>query len=304
MASFPAGTAMQGNPDSRPLRLAGILAGKKDILWAVIWIGGILSLWAWLGLELNSPARLQVQSASVNTVLGALGVVVISLFLGWGTALTLHYLDRPTRRKAYFILTFLLNLFRSVPQMVGMLVGYVALTLLIRGEALRSESAQLFAASVVTSLFIFQEVSDLIRERIRHYMQSDFVNALLVCGVPEFTVINREILRKNSLAHIVQKGVSVFGSAVFLVCSIDFIISVGLSTDVSLSNFPVTLGSMLAKLDSKQDILVIGTAFSDLSLIPTLFVEHIQGISVAFLIVFTLLCVYKISNGLVERYRL
>jgi len=295
---------MSDNADGRTRPLSGILAGRKDVLWAVIWSGGVLALWAWLVNALNSPARVQVQTASLNTLLGALGVVVFSLLLGWGTALTLHYLDRPRRRKAYFIFTFLLNLIRSVPQMVGMLVGYVVLTVLIRGEALRSEPAQLLAASVVTSLFVFQEVSDLIRERIRHYMQSDFVNALLVCGVREFTVINREILRKNSLAHLVQKGVSVFGSAVFLVCSIDFIISVGLSTDVSLSNFPVTLGSMLAKLDSKQDILVIGTAFTDLSMIPTLFVEHVQGISVAFLIVFTLLCVYKISNGLVERYRL
>lgn len=295
---------MSDQADNRTHVIAGFLAGKKDLLWTVIWIAGVLSLWAWLGAELNAPARVQVQNASVNTVLGALGVVVCSLLLGWCTALTLHYCDRPARRKAYLLLTFLLNLVRSVPQMVGMLLGYVALTVLIRGDALRSEYAQLLAASVVTSLFIFQEVSDVIRERIRHYMQSDFVNALLVCGVPEFTVINREILRKNSLAHIVQKGVSVFGSAVFLVCSIDFIISVGLSTDVSLANFPVTLGSMLAKLDSKQDILVIGTAFTDLSVIPGLFVEHLQGISVAFLIVFTLLCVYKISNGLVERYRL
>ena len=297
---------MSNDPGTRPRvrRVSHVLAGRKDLLWALIWTSGTGALWVWLNASLNAPARLQVQAACINTVLGALGVVLIALALGWSTALTLHYLDKPRRRKAYFVLTFLLNLARSVPQMVGMLLGYVALTVLIRGDALRSESAQLFAASAVTSLFVFQEVSDLIRERIRHYMQSDFVNALLVCGVREFTVINREILRKNSLAHLVQKAVSVFGSAVFLVCSIDFIISVGLSTDVSLSNFPPTLGSMLAKLDSKQDILVIGTAFSDPAVIPTLFVEHIQGISIAFLIVFTLLCVYKISNGIVERYRL
>jgi len=295
---------MPDGPDGRPRGLSHLFDSRKDLLWALIWSGGVLSLWAWLNVALNAPARLQVQTASLNTALGALGVVVLSLAFGWATALTLHYLDRPRRRKLYFLVTFLLNLIRSVPQMVGMLMGYVVLTALIRGEALGAESAQLLAASAVTSLFVFQEVSDLIRERIRHYMQSDFVNALLVCGVREFTVINREILRKNSLAHIVQKGVAVFGSAVFLVCSIDFIISVGLSTDVSLSNFPPTLGSMLAKLDSKQDILVIGTVLADPSLIPTLFVEHVQGISVAFLIVFTLLCVYKISNGLVERYRL
>jgi len=95
-----------------------------------------------------------------------------------------------------------------------------------------------------------------------------------------------------------------FGRAIFLICSIDFIISVGLSTEVSLSNLPVTLGSMLAKLDSKQDILVIGTAFTDPRIIGTLLFEHLQGISIAFLIVYTLMCVYRIANGLMERYRL
>jgi hypothetical protein len=61
---------------------------------------------------------------------------------------------------------------------------------------------------------------------------------------------------------------------------------------------------MLAKLDSKQDILAIGTVFADPGVFPSLFIEHLQGISVAFLIVYTLLCMYRISNGLVERYRL
>jgi hypothetical protein len=102
----------------------------------------------------------------------------------------------------------------------------------------------------------------------------------------------------------VQKAVSVFGRAIFLVCSIDFIISVGLSTEVSLTNFPPTLGSMLASLDSKQDILVIGSALTEPGLLPSLFFEHLQGIGVAFVTVFTLVCLYRISNGLVERHRL
>ncbi|MEW6512226.1 MAG: hypothetical protein AB1428_14850 [Bacteroidota bacterium] len=284
--------------------LRAMFAGRMDVRWCAFWTGGMAILWLWLKGNLNQPALTQIETACVNTLVGALGVVTCSLLLGWGTAMVLHYLDRPRRRKAYLAVSFLLNLLRSVPQMVGMLLGYVALTILIRGEVLPTKLAQLLAVSGITSLFIFQEVADLIRERIRHFMQSDFVNALLVCGVPEITVINREILRKNSFAYLVQKAVSVFGTGVFLVCSIDFIISVGLSTDVSLSNFPVTLGSMLAKLDSKQDILVIGTALIEPRLIPTLFVEHLQGVSVALIIVFTLLSVYKISNGLVDRYRL
>ncbi|RMF56578.1 MAG: hypothetical protein D6748_13145, partial [Calditrichaeota bacterium] len=85
-------------------------------------------------------------------------------------------------------------------------------------------------------------------------------------------------------------------------CSIDFIISVGLSTEVSSVNLPVTLGSLLAKIDSKQDILAIGHTLMNPGYIGNLFFEHLQGITVAFLIVFSLICMYKISNGFAERY--
>jgi ABC-type dipeptide/oligopeptide/nickel transport system permease subunit len=185
-----------------------------------------------------------------------------------------------------------------------MLIGYVIVTGLTLNEALTSDTSLILATSLVTALFVFQEVVDLIRDRIRHFESLEFVSALLVCGIPSRVIINREILLKNSMAYLVQKSVALFGRAIFLICSIDFIVSVGLSAEVSLSNLPVTLGSMLAKLDSKQDILAIGTAFTDLRVVPTLFVEHLQGISVAFLIVYTLLCVYRIANGLMERYRL
>jgi ABC-type dipeptide/oligopeptide/nickel transport system permease subunit len=185
-----------------------------------------------------------------------------------------------------------------------MLIGYVIVTGLTLDEALTSDTSRILATSLVTALFVFQEVVDLIRERIRHFESLEFVSALLVCGIPSSVIINREILLKNSMAYLVQKSVALFGRAIFLICSIDFIVSVGLSAEVSLSNLPVTLGSMLAKLDSKQDILAIGTALTDLRVVPTLFVEHLQGISVAFLIVYTLLCVYRIANGLMERYRL
>lgn len=290
--------------DKRHVRLSELFDEHKDLFWAALWVFGLAILWLWLVLFLNMPARVRVERAFLNTILGASCVVGVAFVLGWLTGLSLHFLDRPGRRGLYLSLTFFLNLLRSIPQMVGMLMGYVLLTILIKAETLSSTTAQLFLASVLVALFVFQDVADLIRERIRHYMRLDFVNALLVCGVSESRIVNREILAKNSLVHLIQKGVEVFGSAIFLVCSIDFIISIGLSSDVSLSNFPATLGNLLARLDSKQDILIIGTAFSDPAVLPTLLVEHLQGVSVAFLIVFTLLCTYKISNGIVERYRL
>jgi ABC-type dipeptide/oligopeptide/nickel transport system permease subunit len=253
---------------------------------------------------MNAPARNLVGAACIHTFAGALAAVAASLVIGWGTALLLHFLEATHRRIAYLAVSFVLNLLRSVPQIVGMLIGYVIVTGLTLDEALTSDTSRILATSLVTALFVFQEVVDLIRERIRHFESLEFVSALLVCGIPSRVIINREILLKNSMAYLVQKSVALFGRAIFLICSIDFIVSVGLSAEVSLSNLPVTLGSMLAKLDSKQDILAIGTALTDLRVVPTLFVEHLQGISVAFLIVYTLLCVYRIANGLMERYRL
>ena len=284
--------------------LSGFMAEKKDLLWGALWLAGLGLTWGWLGLYLNAPARILVGTACIHTFAGAVAAVALALVIGWGTALFLHFLESSRRRGAYLAASFVLNLLRSVPQIVGMLIGYVVITGLTLNEALASDTSRILATSFVTALFVFQEVVDLIRERIRHFESLEFVSALLVCGVPSRIIINREILLKNSMAYIVQKSVALFGRAIFLICSIDFIVSVGLSAEVSLSNLPVTLGSMLAKLDSKQDILAIGTALTDLRVVPTLFVEHLQGISVAFLIVYTLLCVYRIANGLMERYRL
>ena len=295
---------MQGERPGVRIPLSGLLAERKDLLWGILWFGGLALTWVWLDVYLNAPARILVGAACIHTFSGAVAAVVVALVIGWGTALFLHFLESTRRRGAYLAVSFALNLLRSVPQIVGMLIGYVIVTGLTLNEALTSDTSLILATSLVTALFVFQEVVDLIRERIRHFESLEFVSALLVCGIPSRVIINREILLKNSLPYLVQKSVALFGRAIFLICSIDFIVSVGLSAEVSLSNLPVTLGSMLAKLDSKQDILAIGTSFTDLRVVPTLFVEHLQGISVAFLIVYTLLCVYRIANGLMERYRL
>jgi ABC-type dipeptide/oligopeptide/nickel transport system permease subunit len=161
-----------------------------------------------------------------------------------------------------------------------------------------------FAIALSISIFMFLEIGDLIRERIRFYRKSDFFNAMLVCGIKERVIINREILWKNSIIHIINKSIALFGNAIFLICSIDFILSVGLSTRINAVNFPVTLGSLLARIDSKQDILAIGHTLTHPAYFANLFFTHLQGISIAFLIVFTLLCIYRISNGFSERYEL
>jgi hypothetical protein len=276
---------------------------RQDRRWAAIWVLGLLVIGLWDFFVLNAPAFALVRRAAANTLAGASLVVAISLSLGWGIGVLMHFLE--TRyRGAYLPATFLLNIIRSVPQIVGALIGYVVLTVLIREELLLNPFLQLCWISLVISLFVVLEIVDLVRGRIAYYAGSDFVPAMLCCGIPEGRIINREILWKNSRAHILQKMVAIFGTAVFLQCSIDFIVSVGLSTDVSLSNFPVTLGSLLAKLDSKEDILAVGSALLQSSGIPDLFFRHLQGISVAAIIVFSLFCISRISQGLMRQYKL
>jgi ABC-type dipeptide/oligopeptide/nickel transport system permease subunit len=269
----------------------------------VIWAAGLAVIGAWDFFFLNAPAFLLVRRAAVNTLAGALLVVLLSLVLGWGAGVLVHFLET-RRRIAAFPVVFLLNVVRSVPQILGALAGYVVLTLLIKRELLLSPPLQLSWMSLVLSLFLFLEIVDLVRGRIAHFAGSDFVPAMLCSGIPESRIINRDILWKNSRAHILQKMVSIFGGAVFLQCSIDFIVSVGLSTEVSLSNFPVTLGSLLAKLDSKQDILAVGDALANVSALSGLAFEHLQGVSVATIIVFSLFCISRISQGLIREYRL
>ncbi len=288
-------------------RLRKFLAGmmrRRDVVWLMVWLGGLAILWVWDIVFLNQPAFLQLRTAALNTLVVACCVVLFSFGLGWLCGLALHFSGEARSRVLSLLITFILNLIRSIPQIVGILMGYVMLTLLIHEEILRRQVSQLLWISLVISLFVFLEVADLIRERIDHYRKLDFFDAMLCSGVRQSRIINIEILLKNSRAHLLHKLIQIFGATVFLLCSVDFIVSVGLSTDVSLSNFPPTLGGFLAKMDSKQDILAISTLFSDPSYFPRLLFEHLQGISTAFVIVFTLVCMYNISRAFVKLRRL
>jgi ABC-type methionine transport system permease subunit len=275
-----------------------------DGRWLAGWVGGLAVLGIWDALFLNAPAFTAVRAAFLHTLLGASLAVGCTLLLGWGTATVLHTLERRQHRAVFLAATLLLNILRSVPQIIGVLIGYIALNSLIEQEAVRSTLLQVGWTSFVVSCVCFQELVDVIRERITYYRRSDFVSAMLACGIPEWRIVQLDILWKNSAAHITHKLIATFGMAVFLQCSIDFIVSVGLSSGVSLANLPVTLGGLLATLDSKQDILALGVAFSSPAYITRLPFTHLQGISVAFLIVFTLLCLFRIANGFVRRHRL
>jgi ABC-type dipeptide/oligopeptide/nickel transport system permease subunit len=277
---------------------------KKDLLWLTLWLAGLATVWLWDAIFLNAPAFSRLQTAFANSLLTGAMVVVFSLIWGWLLGVTLHTLDRSRSRIAFAVVSFATDVLRSVPQIIVVLIGYVVLTILLHGEIIRSSFVQLLWIACCTAIAVFLEVSDTVRARIDYFRRSDFVDAMLCCGMRESRIINVEILWKNSRSHLLHKAIAIFGVSIFLQCSIDFIVSVGLSTDVSLINFPTTLGNLLANADSKQDILALSNLFTRPGYLPDILVQHLQGISVAFCIVFSLLCIYKIANGFVRRHRL
>lgn len=277
---------------------------QKDKFWLNIWLSTLGFMFIWDILFLNRPAFNLVIEGFVNTIIISILVVAFSFVIGWITSILIVKLESVRLHFPYFTLIFVLNIIRSIPQIVGILFGYIGITYLITGNILNNHWVIISTMASVISLFIFPEVIDLIRERINHFKKLDFYNAMKVCGISDNRIINFDILWKNSRVHILNKLIAIFGSAIFLQCTVDFIISVGLSTQVSSVNLPVTLGSLLAKIDSKQDILAIGNTLTDPGYFSHIFFEHLQGVTVAFLIVFTLLCIYRISNGFAERNRL
>ncbi len=274
---------------------------QNDIRWLLFWLIGIQVLLVWDKLFLNAPAFKLLEKAFLNSFVIGFFVILFSIILAWGIINISYKLRSNNNSTGFYILTFIINLIRSIPQILGVLIGYIILTIILNDEIFKNEISVLIFIAFIISIFVFLELYDELEARIEHYKKSDFYPAMLVCGISEYRIINYEILFKNSIANIFHKLLSLFGVALFLQCSIDFIVSVGLSNDVSLSNFPITLGGLLAKMDSKQDILALGKTITDPLYFFNLFFKHLQGISVAFVIVFTLLSIFKISNGFVKR---
>lgn len=288
--------------DRRSLTL--YLSERMDVVWLVIWLGGLFLMWVWNAIFLNSPALERIQTAFLNSLATGLAVAVLSLVLGWAMGVGMNVLERSERKTLYGLATFATDVLRSVPQILVVLIGYVLLTFMLFDGTIRSNVGQLAWIACTIALAVSFEVADTVRERINYFRTLDFVDAMLACGISERRIINIEILWKNSRSHLLHKLIAIFGVSIFLQCSIDFIVSVGLSNDVSLANFPVTLGSLLANVDSKQDILALSNLFSDPTYISAILVRHLQGVSVAFCIIFTLICVYMIANNFVRRHRL
>jgi ABC-type methionine transport system permease subunit len=277
------------------------ILSMKDRNWFYCWLAGIFITWIWNKINLNPPALRQIELAFLNTLLVACMVIILSLLFGWAMTMLLHYSEQRQMKISHYLLSFFLSIIRSIPQIIGILLGYIIMTVYIEQGGIYRSFIILFLISFVISLFVFYEIVDMLGERIAYFKTLDYFYAMLVCGIKEFRIINLEIILKNSLAHLINKSISIFGMTIFLQCSVDFIISVGLTQQASSVNFPFTLGSLLAKIDSKQDILAIGHTLTNPGYFSNLFLQHLQGITIVFLIIFTLTSIYQIGNNYAER---
>ena len=145
----------------------GRITGRADILWFLIWITGLAVLGLWDAFFLNPPAFALVRAAFTNTLFVCTLVLALSLLLGWSTGLLLYFLER-RRPPIYLAATFGLNLLRSIPQIVGALIGYVVLTVLLENGHLAGKTAQLLWMTLGISLLVFHELADRVRERITY----------------------------------------------------------------------------------------------------------------------------------------
>jgi len=168
-------------------------------------------------------------------------------------------------------------------------------------KALNLRCSRILADIARDRAVCLQEVVDLIAEAIRHFESLGSFRKRAPpswCGSPPASSSTGRYSLKNSHARTSSRNpwAVVPDVRLFLICSIDFIVSVGLSAEVSLSNLPVTLGSMLAKLGPAnghtRDRKV---ALTDVKrVLPRSRSGAIlQWISVAFLIVYTLVCVLQ-----------
>ncbi len=273
---------------------------EQDKLWLFIFITGLLILLIWDLFFLNSPALKALIISTINTFFMALLTVVFSFFSAWGIVLLKHFFLRRNLTVAAYALDLALDFLESIPQVIWVLLAYFFAIIIVN---LSGFSLILFLIFIISFAFL-NEVVEEMENRISHFQKSDFYNAMLVLGIDENKIINREILWSNSLAYLINKGVNIFASTIFLICSVDFIVSVGLTSNIALSNLPGTLGSLLGNLDSKQDILAMGNLLTNPLYISELLTKHLQGVSTAFVLIFTLVSSYKISNGLIKRKKL
>ena len=270
---------------------------RPHMFWFYIWTIGFSLMFFWCSLYLFEGSFDRLKLALLHSFFIALCSIVLALIFSW--SLTLFREVNGYKKSVNLVIDYLFNITNSVPQIIGLLLFYFIVV-----QIADNTFYILFLFSIGTALVIFKEMYELMSEQIRKYWPQEFVQSALTLGVKKSVIINFEILKKKSLEYISAKLLSLFGTSIFLQTSVDYIISVGLSRNINLIEYPLTLGNLLARSESKQDILAISRSIFSPSNIPSLFFEHLLGVSIAFFIIFSLFCFYKITSEYMRYHKL
>ncbi len=271
----------------------------KFQLWVSIYLISFFAIFVWNLLFLNSSAFKMLSSAIFNTFVISLFAVLVSLLLGifFAFATEANFRFNSVIR---FLVKFILDSINSIPQILLLLSSYVFLIIFFYNNELAQMLWLVFSLSIIYANDFFIEISN----RIQYFKKNEFYNASLILGISERKIIIKDILISNSKNHLLNRIILVFSSMIFLFSSVDFIISVGLSTNLSLAELPKTLGNILASLDSKQDILAISMLIKNPLYLSEILTTHLEGITAASILILTLISSYKISNSLIQKMKL
>ncbi len=276
------------------------LRKARDVFWLAVFVSGMAFIFVWNLFFLNGEAFSDWLGAVFYTYSVAFAAAAIAFFVAWRIALFYETAKSAGKTETIFAIGLLLDALKSLPQIIVLLLGYSVMIFYLKNSGV----AQFVWLAFVLALAFVNDVFEEMRSRVEFFRKSDFYDAMLVAGVKEKRIINRDILARNSLAHLTNRAIIIFSSSVFLLCSVDFIISVGLSSQLSLSGLPKTLGNILANAASKEDILAVRELFANPLYLKEIFTTHLQGVSAGLTLVFTLVSAFKISNGLIERKKL
>ncbi len=273
---------------------------QKDKYWAALFFAAIFCLFVWNAIFLDAAAFGKWLRSTANTYSVGVTATAFAFLFAKGFLFARLWSERNENRKAAAALQVFLDFLQSLPQVVFILFAYAIMIFYLPSVFTLRIVWLAFALGVIFSKDVYDEMIS----RINYFKKTEFYNASLVAGIPEKRIVNRDILWLNSAPYLLNRAVVVFTSAVFLLCSADFIISVGLSPEISLTSLPATLGNLLANISAKEDLLAVRELFTNPFYLSALLTKHLQGFAAAFTLVFTIIAGYKISNGIVERKKL
>jgi hypothetical protein len=264
---------------------------NRSKYWIFFFLISITVIFIWDKIYLNERSFTLVFNAYLNSILIAVLAIIIVISASWLLSL-LSSINNVLKQIVYFFM----NQGILIPQVLIVLFGQTILNILIVSGHLNNSIEYMIYSSIILSFSLLSESLTFFINRIELLKERGFYESMTSLNIRKWRIVHFDILWDNSRKIIITKAVSLFATVFFIQVIVDFIISVGLSRDLSQFNFPPSLGTVLADTTSKEDLLYVQHIIKNPSLIKNLFYRHLQGISLVAMLFVTLLSMVKYSS--------